>query len=833
MERLHKFLARAGVDSRRNCEELMLAGRVTVNGRVQRELGSQIDPDADDIQVDGKRIMPPSELHYVILHKPRNVITSMYDPEGRETVADLIDVSNRLFPVGRLDYDSEGLLLMTDDGDLSYRLTHPSFEIEKEYHALLDVMPNVDQLRQWRAGVELDDGKTAPAWVEVLEEAFEGVWVRVVIHEGRNRQVRRVAEALGLHVRRLIRVREGNLTLNDLQAGQWRSLTPSEITALRLHARRSKARLPIRPYASSEPDENPYDRPRLRRLERRDQPNQNYRSYYDEDNRMPTRRKAADADSAAEETEKPTRRRRAVAATSDETMLEAEPTPTRRRKAATADDAPAETVELEAKPTRRRKAAASDDAPAETVELESKPTRRRKAATADDAEPASMEASGAMDDNGDRFVWQVGDVTITSPDGDVLSDVKPSRRRRAAAENDAESASTEVNTGERPLRRRRTAPSDNFVVEGEDASPNDARVPLDASAEVSEERPRRRRDEDRPRFDDERPRRSRDDDRPRRDFDRRDDRPTRRRGDQERTLKPTRAELDAAHESRGRSRYTESGSPARSRRDDRGGFGGRDDRPRRDFGDRPRRDDRGGFGGRDDRPRRDFDDRPRRDFGDRPPRDDRGGFGGRDDRPRRDFGDRPRRDFGDRSFDRRDDRPRRDFDDRPRRDFGDRPPRDDRGGFGGRDDRPRRDFGDRDDRPRRDFGDRPRRDFGDRDDRPRRDFGDRPRRDDRRDDRPRFDREDRPRRDFPERPTDDREEKLLNAQADEIIRDRPVRKRRDDAPRQEANDVQPKPSRERTTTNDEPSARRPWKRMSASRTMFGRSRKNSEGDRDE
>ena len=264
MERLHKFLARAGVDSRRACEDLMLQGRVTVNGRVQRELGTQIDPATDDIRVDGKRIEPPTELHYVMLHKPTGVITTLDDPQGRTTVAELIETEHRLVPVGRLDMDSEGLLLMTDDGDLTFRLTHPSFEVEKEYHVLLNQAPSVEQQREWRQGVELEEGMTAPAWIEVLHETSDGVWARVVIHEGRNRHIRRVAEKLGLEVLRLIRVREGPINLGDLEPGLWRALTEGEVEKLRLFAKRSRARLPARPLPESPQDEDPYQRPRTR-----------------------------------------------------------------------------------------------------------------------------------------------------------------------------------------------------------------------------------------------------------------------------------------------------------------------------------------------------------------------------------------------------------------------------------------------------------------------------------------------------------------------------------------------------------------------------------------
>ncbi|HEY1014757.1 MAG TPA: pseudouridine synthase, partial [Herpetosiphonaceae bacterium] len=274
MERLHKFLARAGVDSRRACEELMLAGRVTVNGRTQRELGTQIDPETDDIRVDGVQVVAPTELHYVMLHKPTGVITSMEDPQGRPTVADLVKTPNRLFPVGRLDFDSEGLLLMTDDGDLAFRLTHPSFEVEKEYRAQLDVPPTVEQLRSWREGVELEDGRTAPAWVELLEPDGQGVWVRVVIHEGRNRQVRRVAEHLGLQVIRLIRLREGPLDLGELPAGEWRPLGDDEISKLRLHAKRARVWMPPRPLPESPQDPNPQERRRVTMLDRSGQPRQ-------------------------------------------------------------------------------------------------------------------------------------------------------------------------------------------------------------------------------------------------------------------------------------------------------------------------------------------------------------------------------------------------------------------------------------------------------------------------------------------------------------------------------------------------------------------------------
>src|SRR5262245_4509164 len=221
-ERLQKVLASAGIASRRDCEELIAAGRVAVNGKVMHVLGARVDLDQDEITVDGRLIGKISPRTYVMLHKPTGVVSTADDPQGRPTVVELVDLPARLFPVGRLDYDSEGLLLMTDDGELTQRLTHPSYQIEKEYRALLDQLPSAEALREWRSGVELDDTPTAPAWVDVLERGEDGVWVRVVLHEGRKRQIREVAKVLGYEVLRLIRVREGPVLLGDLPAAEWR-----------------------------------------------------------------------------------------------------------------------------------------------------------------------------------------------------------------------------------------------------------------------------------------------------------------------------------------------------------------------------------------------------------------------------------------------------------------------------------------------------------------------------------------------------------------------------------------------------------------------------------
>jgi len=234
-ERLQKVLASAGIASRRDCEDLISAGRVSVNGKVVIVPGTRVDPEQDEVSVDGQPIGKINPRTYVMLNKPTGVVSTADDPQGRPTVVELVDLPARLFPVGRLDYDSEGLLLMTDDGELTQRLTHPSYQIEKEYRALLDQLPSAEALREWRNGVELDNAPTAPAWVDVLERGDDGVWVRVVLHEGRKRQIREVAKVLGYEVLRLIRVREGPVLLGDLPAGEWRKLTDEEVEALWSH----------------------------------------------------------------------------------------------------------------------------------------------------------------------------------------------------------------------------------------------------------------------------------------------------------------------------------------------------------------------------------------------------------------------------------------------------------------------------------------------------------------------------------------------------------------------------------------------------------------------
>lgn len=230
-ERLQKVMAAAGIGSRRGCEDYIRQGRVTVNGE-RAELGCKVDLLEDEVRFDGDLVGGSEAPVYLMLNKPIDVLSSTQSQGGHPTVEEMVDVPQRVYPVGRLDLDSEGLILLTNDGDLTHRLTHPSFEHEKEYRVKLDKPIGADALAAWRAGVEVPGlGKTAPAEVHV--EPGNSTWLRVVMHEGRNRQIRRVAEALGYQVERLIRVRMANVTLGDLPAGSWRRLTDEETAALR------------------------------------------------------------------------------------------------------------------------------------------------------------------------------------------------------------------------------------------------------------------------------------------------------------------------------------------------------------------------------------------------------------------------------------------------------------------------------------------------------------------------------------------------------------------------------------------------------------------------
>jgi len=225
-ERLQKILARSGVASRRVSEDLIDSGRVTINGKVAT-LGDKAR-ELDQIELDGIPVLRNPDLVHYLLHKPRTVLSTASDPEGRETVVDLVPSEARVFPVGRLDADSEGLIILTNDGDLTQRLTHPSFGVPKEYLAHVEGVPSRAAIRRLREGIELEDGMTSPAEVSMPQDGL----LRIVIHQGRNRQVRRMCDAVGHPVLRLVRVRIGPITDPALSAGDWRTMTRDEIRSL-------------------------------------------------------------------------------------------------------------------------------------------------------------------------------------------------------------------------------------------------------------------------------------------------------------------------------------------------------------------------------------------------------------------------------------------------------------------------------------------------------------------------------------------------------------------------------------------------------------------------
>jgi len=251
--RLQKILSQAGIASRRAAEKLIEEGRVSVNGHTIREMGVKADPAADDIRVDGRRLRAPERHRYILLNKPAGVVTTRSDPQRRQTVVDLLQgVREYVYPVGRLDYDSEGLLILTNDGDLAARLTHPRHEVERTYEAYLSGTPGNDAIEQLRRGIPLDGRRTMPAEVRLLsrgaaprkgvpyergkgapnDKRVNGV-VLITIREGRNRQVRRMCEAVGHPVRKLRRVRIGPISDRRLRLGEWRDLSLQEVRLLK------------------------------------------------------------------------------------------------------------------------------------------------------------------------------------------------------------------------------------------------------------------------------------------------------------------------------------------------------------------------------------------------------------------------------------------------------------------------------------------------------------------------------------------------------------------------------------------------------------------------
>lgn len=239
MIRLQKILSQAGVASRRAAETLITQGRVEVNGRVVSELGSKADPATDVIKVDGRRLKAPASRRYLLLYKPRGVVSTRLDPQRRTTVVDLVaraGIRGYFYPIGRLDYDSEGLILLTNDGEFAVRVSHPRYEVDRTYEALVEGVPDDHDLDRLRRGVVLDDGRTGPAEIRLLRitETKRGPRSALLVrlHEGRNRQVRKMCDAIAHPVVRLKRIRIGPIGIGDLLPGDLRDLTPAEVRKL-------------------------------------------------------------------------------------------------------------------------------------------------------------------------------------------------------------------------------------------------------------------------------------------------------------------------------------------------------------------------------------------------------------------------------------------------------------------------------------------------------------------------------------------------------------------------------------------------------------------------
>lgn len=231
--RLQKFLALGGVASRRGAESLIAAGKVQVNGVTVTEMGHIIDPERDVITFEGRPVTLESQLVYILLNKPVGYVTTVQDQFNRSKVTDLVQIPQRIFPVGRLDYHTAGLLLLTNDGDLTYRLTHPKFKVEKVYQALIQGTPDEASLAAFRRGLKIEDYVTAPAKIQIVKRDGGNALVQITIHEGRNRQVRKMCDAIGHPVITLERVQMGRITIQGLKRGEWRHLTPQELEYLK------------------------------------------------------------------------------------------------------------------------------------------------------------------------------------------------------------------------------------------------------------------------------------------------------------------------------------------------------------------------------------------------------------------------------------------------------------------------------------------------------------------------------------------------------------------------------------------------------------------------
>lgn len=233
-ERLQKYMARCGLASRRECEKIISQGKVTVNGKLILEMGKKINPSKDEIKVEGRLIVPETKKAYIILNKPVGYISTVSDPMGRPTILELIgDIGLRIFPVGRLDFDSQGLIILTNDGDFTYYLTHPKHGIKKEYRVLVSGSPKNEDIESLKRGINIDDYFTNPAEIININKEDGGSIFKVIINEGRNRQVRRMFDSIGHPVISLTRVSVGNITLGNLPLGSWRYLRQDEVDGIK------------------------------------------------------------------------------------------------------------------------------------------------------------------------------------------------------------------------------------------------------------------------------------------------------------------------------------------------------------------------------------------------------------------------------------------------------------------------------------------------------------------------------------------------------------------------------------------------------------------------
>ena len=232
--RLQKFLAHCGVASRRKCEKMIQEGMVKVNGELIKELGYKVSPKIDIVEFKDKRVYLKENKTYILLNKPIGYITTVKDPFNRKTIMDLIssDIDERIYPVGRLDYDSEGMIIMTNDGKITYKLTHPRYEINKEYMALIDGVPTIEKINSFRNGLQIEDYITSNAKFNIIRIQKGNAVVQIVIHEGRNRQIRKMCDKIGHPILSLKRIKIGEILLGDLPSGQWRFLSEAEINYL-------------------------------------------------------------------------------------------------------------------------------------------------------------------------------------------------------------------------------------------------------------------------------------------------------------------------------------------------------------------------------------------------------------------------------------------------------------------------------------------------------------------------------------------------------------------------------------------------------------------------